>query len=85
MSQMFASRTAYWIAKISYGLYVFQGMLSASWLGAGEKLVKYMKRPLLIVLTFILSHLSYVYLEKPAQDLGKRWTNRRRVTLTQGR
>jgi len=47
-----------WIATISYALYVVHGVLVNTWLGEGDTLVKYLKRPLLIGLTFLLAHLS---------------------------
>ena len=57
-------RVVKYVAQISYALYVFHGIYSASWLGSGEKLVKYAKRPLLLAVTFASSHLSTFYYER---------------------
>ena len=72
LRRLFESRIARWIAEISYGLYVFHGMLTATWLGSGERMAKYAKRPLLLILTFALAEGSFRYFEKPLQRLGKR-------------
>ena len=45
-----------------------------TWLGSGDKLVKYAKRPLLLALTFGLAHLSTFRFEQPCVQLAKRWT-----------
>lgn len=71
------SRIAAYIAAISYALYVFHAMLSHSWLGTGETLEKYAKRPLLIGLTWALAHLSTYYYEQRFINLGRRLTKRR--------
>jgi len=68
------SRIAAYIATISYALYVFHGMLSHTWLNAGETFVKYAKRPLLIGLTWALAHISTFYYEQRFIELGKRLT-----------
>ena len=70
------SRIAAYIATISYALYVFHGMLSHTWLGAGETLEKYAKRPLLLGLTWAAAHVSTFYYEKRFIDLGRRFTKR---------
>jgi peptidoglycan/LPS O-acetylase OafA/YrhL len=72
-----AHRITVWIAEISYALYVVHGVLTGTWLGQGDKLVKYLKRPLLFGLTFLLAHLSTYYYER-------RWINFARQ-LTAGR
>jgi len=68
------SRPAAYVAEISYALYVFHGMLTATWLGSGDVLEKYLKRPLLIAATFLLSHLSTYYFERHFIALAKRLT-----------
>ena len=50
------SRAAAYIAAISYALYVVHGLLNATWLGSGDVLVKYLKRPLLLAATFGVAH-----------------------------
>lgn len=71
MRRLYGLRIMLWIAEISYGLYVLHAMLSATWLGSGEKLVKYAKRPLLIALTFVGADLSYRFYEVPARRWGQ--------------
>lgn len=66
-------RATLYIAEVSYGLYVFHGMLMASPLGAGTTtVIKYLKRPVLIAATFLLAHLSYRYYETPIRRSGYR-------------
>lgn len=61
-----------YIAEISYALYIIHGVLSATWLGQGERLAKYLKRPLLFAVTFALAHVSTFYFEKPINQLVRR-------------
>lgn len=72
MRRLFASRAAVYIATISYALYVFHMMFAATWLGSGERLVKYAKRPLLLGATVAAAHLSTFRFERPLIALGKR-------------
>lgn len=51
-------RSVVYVAQTSYALYVFHGIFANSWLGAGDTLVKYAKRPLLFAATFACAHLS---------------------------
>ena len=71
------SRPAAYIAEISYALYVFHGMLTDTWLGSGGLAEKYLKRPLLLLATLILAHLSTYHFEKHFIQLAKRMTPRR--------
>jgi peptidoglycan/LPS O-acetylase OafA/YrhL len=66
------SRPMRYIAEVSYALYIIHGVLMDSWLGAGETVEKYLKRPLLIGATFLLAHLSTFYFEKPITNLARR-------------
>ena len=72
MYRLFTSRPARYIAETSYALYVIHGMLSSSWLGEGPTLTKYLKRPLLIALTFAVAHGSTFRFERPLVAIGKR-------------
>lgn len=76
--QCLKSRFLFYIASISYALYVIHGGLMHSWLGEGDKLKKYLKRPLLLAVTFGLAHLSSFYYEKYWMNLGKRLTKKNR-------
>lgn len=80
MRAAFASRPARYVADISYALYVFHGMLSATWLGSGDTLVRYAKRPLLFAATFATAHLSTFRFEHPMIALGKRLERRGAVS-----
>jgi peptidoglycan/LPS O-acetylase OafA/YrhL len=71
------SRTAAYIAEISYALYVFHWMLNSTWLGSGGPMEKYPKRPLLLGATFLLAHLSTYHFERHFIQLAKRLTPRR--------
>ena len=47
-----------YLAVISYALYVIHPLLADTWLGSGDVIEKYAKRPLLLLVVFALSHLS---------------------------
>ncbi len=70
------SRFLFYIASISYALYVIHGGLMHTWLGEGDKLEKYLKRPLLLAVTFGLAHISSFYYEKYWMNLGKKLTKK---------
>ncbi len=72
------SRALAYIAEISFALYVFHGILANTWLGEGDKLVKYLKRPFLIAASFGLAHLSTFYYEHRWIELGKRLSSHKR-------
>ena len=65
LERVLVTRVMAYIAEISYALYIIHGVLSHTWLGSGDKLVKYLKRPLLFGATFALAHLSTRYFEQP--------------------
>lgn len=69
-----------YIAEISYALYVIHPSSMFGWLGSGDKLVKYMKRPISLVITFGLAHLSTFHMEHHFIAWGKRMTHRRDYT-----
>ncbi|OYT98988.1 MAG: acyltransferase [Burkholderiales bacterium PBB1] len=53
-----------WLAAVSYAVYILHVPLAATWLGSGDLLEKYAKRPLLLVVVFALAHLSTFYFER---------------------
>ena len=53
-----------YIATISYALYIWHLPLAATWLGSGDILEKYAKRPLLLLVLFLVAHCSTFYFEK---------------------
>ncbi len=65
-----------YIAETSYAIYVIHPATSYGWFSEGTKVVKYLKRPICLVMTFTLSHLSTYYWERPWIKAGKRWVTR---------
>ena len=66
------SRFLFYIATISYALYVVHPLLAETWLGSGEGILKYAKRPLLFCAVFLTAHISTFYYEMRWVALGKR-------------
>lgn len=65
------------IAGISYALYVIHGILMDTWLGQGDTTIeKYIKRPVLFVITFVAAYLSTKYYESYWIRLGKKLTSK---------
>jgi len=75
LNPVLTSRVMAYVAEISYALYVIHGALVVTWLGTGETLQKYAKRPLLLATTFALAHISTRYFEKPFIKLARRLTS----------
>lgn len=63
-----------YIATISYALYLIHPLLAHSWLGSGETLEKYIKRPFLFLVLFALAHFSTFYYERRFTDWAKQRT-----------
>lgn len=74
LSQWLQSKILKYLAQISYALYVIHPLTYYGWLGSGEGLVKYAKRPISFLLTFGFAHLSTFYYEKYWIKLAKRLT-----------
>lgn len=72
-------RALFYLAAISYALYVIHPLLAESWLGSGETLEKYIKRPLLFVVLLALAHLSTFHFEHKWIALGKRLSGQLRA------
>lgn len=72
-------KVLYYIATISFALYVIHPFLMESWLGSGDDLEKYLKRPLLLLVLFLSAHLSTFYYEQRWIALGKRLSSKLRV------
>lgn len=68
-----------YIASISYALYVIHPLLASSWLGTGDLLVKYSKRPLLFAALFLLAHISTFYYEHRFMTWGKALTSKQKL------
>ncbi len=67
-----------YLASVSYALYVIHPLLAHTWLGSGETIEKYAKRPLLFILLFLLAHLSTFYYEKYWIGLAKKLTSKQK-------
>jgi peptidoglycan/LPS O-acetylase OafA/YrhL len=70
-------RILVYLASVSYALYVIHPLLAHTWLGSGELVEKYAKRPLLFALLFLLAHLSTFYYEKYWVSLAKKMTSKK--------
>ena len=79
VTRTLGSRALKYIAEISYALYVIHPLLADTWLGSGDKIVKYLKRPILFAALFALAHLSTFYYEHRWIAWGKARTQRTRT------
>lgn len=70
-------RILVYLASVSYALYVIHPLLAHTWLGSGDVIEKYAKRPLLFAILFSLAHLSSFYYEKYWITLAKKLTKSR--------
>lgn len=75
-SQFLNLKVLVYLASVSYALYVIHPLLVQTWLGSGDLIEKYAKRPLLFVLLFALAHLSTFYYEKYWIRYAKKLTSR---------
>ena len=67
------SRPMRYLAEISFALYVIHVVAGYGWLNSGDKVTKYLKRPISLAIIFALAHLSTFYYERSWIALGKRW------------
>ena len=72
-----------YIATISYALYVLHPLLASTWLGSGDILEKYAKRPLLLAALFFLAHISTFHYEKRFNDWGRKITGDKRQEIAE--
>ncbi|WP_082939111.1 acyltransferase [Mitsuaria sp. 7] len=72
LSRMLGGRVFIYIATVSYALYIWHLPLAATWLGSGDVVTKYLKRPLLLVVLFAIAHVSTFQIERRFNDLAKR-------------
>jgi len=66
----------FYIATISFALYVIHPLLASTWLGSGDVIEKYSKRPLLFLVLFLSAHISTFYYEQRAMAWGKSFSQR---------
>jgi peptidoglycan/LPS O-acetylase OafA/YrhL len=78
-NKVLESKPLFYLANISYALYVWHPLTTSGWFEAGSKLAIYAKRPLGIALSFLLAHVSTFYFESQWINLGKRLTQKRRA------
>lgn len=76
LSLFLKSRVLLYLATISYSLYVIHPLLASSWLGSGDLLEKYAKRPLLLIALFTLAHISCFYYERWWINSGKKLSHK---------
>jgi peptidoglycan/LPS O-acetylase OafA/YrhL len=73
------SRFLSYIAQVSFAVYLIHGIATHTWLGSGNTMEKYAKRPLLFAITFALAHLSTFYFERFFTDTGRKLVAARTV------
>jgi peptidoglycan/LPS O-acetylase OafA/YrhL len=61
-----------YLAAVSFAVYVLHVPLEHTWLGSGDVTEKYLKRPLLLAVIFLLAHLSTFYFERHFIAMGHR-------------
>lgn len=76
-NRLLESRPLAYLASVSYALYVFHPLTTHGWFDSGSKLAKYSKRPLSLVLSLLMAHLSTFHFEKHWIALGKKLTSRK--------
>jgi peptidoglycan/LPS O-acetylase OafA/YrhL len=77
--RLLASGFLAYIAEISYALYIVHPILSHTWLGSGNKIIRYAKRPLLFAAIWLVAHVSTRHYESFWIGLGKRYSLKRRA------
>lgn len=80
LSRVLGGSTLAYIATVSYALYIWHLPLAATWLGSGDVVTKYLKRPLLLLVLFAVAHVSTFQIERRFNDLAKRVGAGRRAT-----
>ncbi|MHC8386463.1 acyltransferase family protein [Pseudomonas sp. LB3P14] len=76
VAQILNNRVLFYIATISYALYVVHPLLGQTWLGSGDTVIKYLKRPLLFAAIFLTAHISTFYYEKWWIAFGKTFSKK---------
>lgn len=78
LRRIWTGAAARYVAEISYALYVVHGILSITWLGGEDatKVERYVRRPLLVLATWAVAHVSTFYYERRFIALGKKLTSR---------
>ncbi len=71
------SRPMAYVARVSYAVYVIHHFTMFGWLGSGEGIAKYAKRPISFMITFLVAHVSTFYFERAFVDWAHRITSKR--------
>jgi len=74
VGRVLRSQTLFFLAEISYALYVLHPLADAGWLDTGPKLVRYIKRMPALVVVFMGAWASTRYYERWWIAQGKRWS-----------
>jgi len=78
LSRLLDNKPLAYVAAISYALYVIHPIFNHTWLGSGEGLEKYVKRPLYFGAVFLLAHISTFHYEQRCIGYAKRLSARMR-------
>jgi peptidoglycan/LPS O-acetylase OafA/YrhL len=65
-----------YLAVISYALYVIHPLVAETWLGEGDVMERYAKRPMLLLVVFALAHVSTHYFERWFIERGRALADR---------
>ena len=76
VAQVLNNPVLFYIATLSYALYVVHPLLVHTWLGSGDTVIKYLKRPLLFAAIFVTAHISTFYYEKWWIAFGKKFARK---------
>jgi peptidoglycan/LPS O-acetylase OafA/YrhL len=74
LAELLGAKSLAYIASISYALYVVHPLVGHTWLGSGDPIERYAKRPLLFAAVFALAHVSTFHFEKHWIRLGRAMT-----------
>lgn len=89
LARLMAARRWRYLAHVSYALYLWHPVSMAGWLGEGETVARYLKRPLCFALSFAAAHVSTFFIEQPVMRAVKsrllKRPLRRRPVLRHGR
>jgi peptidoglycan/LPS O-acetylase OafA/YrhL len=81
VDKLLRSRTLFFLAEISYALYILHPLVDVGWLGSGTKIVRYLKRMPALALVVAGAWASTRYYEHWWIAQGKRWSRRLQPAL----